>query len=346
MMRLAEHALERNVAPDWLIRIGIRRLLALRLEQEGSLTIDHEMRHKMHMIRKLRQSEIAIEQDKVNEQHYEIPTEFFQIHLGERLKYSSAFYNCPDASLDEAQCAMLQLYCERAELKDGMTVLDLGCGWGSLSLYMADRYPHCQIVGLSNSWTQREFIEQKARDASFSNLRIITGDVTKLDTIDGGNTFDLILSIEMFEHMRNYELLLKKVARWLKKHGRLFTHIFCHTKYIYCMETTGATNWMGRYFFTGGTMACDDVFSYFQDDMRIINRWRVDGRHYAQTAEHWLQNFDRNIVQLRPILRATYGSDATKWEAYWRTFYLSVAELFGYNNGQEWHVSHCLFVKR
>eukprot|EP00177_Eucheuma_denticulatum_P004089 GFKZ01007403.1.p1 GENE.GFKZ01007403.1~~GFKZ01007403.1.p1 ORF type:complete len:350 (+),score=53.30 GFKZ01007403.1:193-1242(+) len=346
LMRVAESLLERNAAPDWLTRIGIRRLLAERLEGEASNNIEEEMRQKMSMIESLRENTIAVEQEKANEQHYELPTDFFLHTLGDRMKYSSCYYESSEASLNTAEESMLRLYCQRAGLKDGMSVLDLGCGWGSLSLYIAENYPGCKVTGLSNSWTQREFIEGRAREKGFKNVRIVTGDITKIERVEGtSGLFDLVFSIEMFEHMKNYGKLLEKVSRWMKKDGLLFVHIFCHIKYIYNFETEGPSNWMGRYFFTGGTMGSDDILSYFQDNLKIVDRWRVDGRHYAQTSEHWLQNFDRNIDKIRPILRATYGNEATKWEAYWRTFYLAVAELFGYNDGQEWHVAHYLFAK-
>lgn len=347
IMSMADRLLERNAAPDWLTRIGIRKLLGERLVEESSATVEEEMRRKMAMIKCLKDEEIAIEQEKANEQHYELPTEFFLLTLGKRRKYSSCYYESPDASLDAAEESMLRMYCQRAGLKDGMSVLDLGCGWGSLSLYVAENYPNCKVTGLSNSWTQREFIEGEARRNGYKNLSIVTGDITKITRLQGNtSSFDLIMSIEMFEHMKNYGALLNKISKWMKKDGRLFVHIFCHNKYIYNFETEGPSNWMGRYFFTGGTMGSDDILGYFQEDVKLIERWRVDGRHYAQTSEHWLQNFDKNIEEIRGILRSTYGTEATKWEAYWRTFYLAVAELFGYNNGQEWYVAHYLFEKR
>lgn len=346
LMQIAESLLERNAAPDWITRIGIRRLLAERLREEAGATIEEEMRHKMEMIQALNSEQIAIEQEKANEQHYEVPSEFFVYTLGKRMKYSSCYYESADASLDAAEESMLRLYCQRAGLTNGMSVLDLGCGWGSLTLYIAENYPQCKITGLSNSWTQRKFIEEEARKKKLSNVRIVTTDVSKVERIDGSNTFDMLFCIEMFEHMKNYGALLKKMSHWMHRHSRLFVHIFCHNKYIYNFETEGATNWMGRYFFTGGTMGSDDVLHFFQDDVKLVDRWRVDGRHYAQTSEHWLQNMDRNMNNIRPILRSAYGEHATKWEAYWRTFFLAVAELFGYNNGQEWHVAHYLFTKR
>lgn len=348
VMRIAESLLERNASPDWVTRIGIRKLLAERLAGESGTSVEDEMRHKMSMIEGLKTQQIAINQEKANEQHYELPTEFFLYTLGKWRKYSSCYYESADATLDAAEESMLRLYCQRAGLKDGMTVLDLGCGWGSLSLYIAQNYPDCKITGLSNSWTQRQYIESQARERGYKNVSIVTGDINKLDRLEGSpNSFDLIMSIEMFEHMKNYGVLLEKISRWMKKNSKLFIHIFCHNKYVYNFETEGSSNWMGRYFFTGGTMMSDDTLCYFQDHLKIVDRWRVDGRHYAQTSEHWLQNFDRNIDKIRPILRATYGaSEATKWEAYWRTFYLSVAELFGYNGGQEWYVAHYLLEKR
>lgn len=346
MMRVAETMLERGALPDWLVRAGIRRLLAERLVGEAGADVEDEMRRKVAIVRELSAAPIAVETEKANEQHYELPTEFFLAVLGPRVKYSSAYFESPAATLGDAEESMLRLYCQRAGLEDGMAVLDLGCGWGSLTLYIAEYYPNCRITGLSNSWTQRKHIEGRARERGFRNVNILTADISKVTKLEGAPAaFDRVFSVECFEHMSCYRDLMEKVSRWMRPDARLFVHVFCHKKFAYRFETEGPSNWMGRYFFTGGTMPSDDLFSFFQAHLQIVDRWRVDGRHYAQTCECWLQNMDRNIADLRPVLRSVYGAaEATRWEAYWRTFFMSCAELFGYNRGSEWFVSHYLFA--
>ena len=332
--------------------MGVRHLLKQRLDEERDAGVEREMRRKIERVRKLASAPVAIEQGKVNEQHYELPTDMFLLTLGARRKYSSCYYESPHDTLDTAENSMLRLYCERASLVDGMSVFDLGCGWGSLTLYVLEHFPACKVTSLSNSHSQRRFIESEAeRIGAAERLRVITGDVqaeqiwTSVTECDDA-PFDRIFCIEMFEHMKNYAVLLQRISSVMEDDARLFVHYFCHSKYIYEFETEGATNWMGRHFFTGGTMLSDDALSYFQDHVKVVDRWRVNGCHYAQTSEHWILNFDRNIAKIRPILRSTYGDEAVKWEAYWRTFYLAVAELFGYNGGNEWHVALYLFEKR
>ncbi len=333
---------ERGWIPDTLTRVGIRRLNATRLRGEYAGDWYGRFRERTAA---LRASPIAIETHAANEQHYELPPDFFQACLGKRLKYSSCFYRNGAETLDEAEEAMLALYNERAELSDGQQILELGCGWGSLTLWMAEHFPNSQITAVSNSRPQREHIEARLNERGLSNVRVITCDVNELKL--DPNTFDRCVSIEMFEHMRNYEVLLGRIASWLKPGGKLFVHIFCHRELMYPFETQGEDNWMGRYFFTGGLMPAADTLLYFQRDVRLEEQWRVNGRHYQQTSEHWLQNMDKHRDSILAQFKATYGEkNAAVWLQRWRMFYLACAELFGYAGGEQWLVGHYRFARR
>jgi cyclopropane-fatty-acyl-phospholipid synthase len=239
---------------------------------------------------------------------------------------------------------MLALTCSRAGVKDGMDLLDLGCGWGSLTLWMAEHYPKARITAVSNSGPQREHILRQCRKSGFENVQVVTADINAFET---EQRFDRILSIEMFEHMRNYNILLKKIAAWMKPEARLFVHVFCHRKYSYLFETEGAANWMGQYFFTGGLMPSYDLLLSFQDDLAIEERWRVNGKHYQKTAEHWLSNMDLRRSKILPVLEAAYGTrDAARWFQRWRLFFMACAELWGFRDGEEWLVAHYVFRKQ
>ncbi len=335
---MIDQLLEKNLLPDWLIRLGIRRLLAQRLREEA---VHYD---KADYIADLKTRPIAEDAHAANEQHYEVPTAFYQFCLGRRLKYSGCLYPRGDETLDQAEEAMLALYAERARLHDGQEILELGCGWGSLSLYLAEKYPKSRITGVSNSRTQKESIDAEARKRGLTNLSIITCDLNTFEI--GADRFDRVVSIEMFEHMKNYQRLLANVARWLKPEGLLFVHIFTHTKYAYHFVPRDSTDWMARYFFTGGQMPSHDLLTRFQDDLKPVADWKVSGTHYQKTAEHWLRNMDRHRAEILPLFARTYGADqATKWWAYWRVFYMSCAELWGYRGGTEWIVSHYLFRK-
>lgn len=334
---MIDSLLEKNLLPDWLIRIGIRRLLAQRIRDE----VNYD---ETTYAADLRTRGIAEQTTAANEQHYEVPTEFYRLCLGERFKYSACFYPEGNEPLDQAEEHMLDLYAQRGEFVDGQDILELGCGWGSLTLYLAVRFPLSRITGVSNSRTQKLHIDAAAKQRGLSNVTIITADMNTFDIT--AESFDRVVSIEMFEHMKNYERLLGNVARWLRSEGKLFIHIFTHRKVSYHFEARDASDWMSRYFFTGGQMPSHDLLKQFQTNLTLEAEWQVNGRHYQQTAEHWLEKMDQQKAKIMPLFVATYGADqATKWWAYWRVFYMSCAELWGYRDGNEWLVSHYRFQK-
>jgi cyclopropane-fatty-acyl-phospholipid synthase len=333
---------ERGLVPDPLIRWGIRRMCRQRLRDEGAFDLKRADERFRELIDELRQSPIAIETAAANEQHYEVPTRFFQLCLGKRLKYSSCLYQKGDETLDQAELAMLELYGQRAGLADGQSILELGCGWGSLTLWMAERYPSARITAVSNSSTQREHIESVCRERGWSHVRVITCDVNRLE-LDAGQ-FDRCVSIEMFEHMRNYQTLFQRISDWLKPGGKLFVHIFCHRSLMYPFETEGEDNWMGRYFFTGGLMPSADTLLHFQSPLRIERRWLLPGSHYEKTANHWLANQDAHADEVLAVLTEIYGAgEAKRWRQRWRMFWMACAELFGLDDGNQWLVAHYRF---
>jgi cyclopropane-fatty-acyl-phospholipid synthase len=333
--------LEKDLLPDGLIRLGIRRLLRQRLAEIAHPSPEIQV---AQFAGALRAMPIAVNTAESKEQHYEVPTLFYQKCLGPRLKYSSGYYARGDETLAQAEEAMLALTCERARLADGLDILELGCGWGSLTLWMAEKYPRARITGVSHSRTQREHILGEARRRGLPNVSIVTCDMNDFSAASGG--FDRVVSVEMFEHMKNWPRLMANLAGWLRPGGFFFAHVFTHSRFAYHFEVRDESDWMSKYFFTGGMMPAHDLFPCFQDDLKLVTDWKVNGTHYAKTSEHWLQNMDAHKAEIMPLFAQTYGAGAAvKWWAYWRVFYLACAELWAFRQGDEWHVSHYLFRK-
>jgi len=335
---------EMGLLPDRVIRAGIRRLNRQRLADIHAGDIEKSCDQLAEFVAKMQIAEIAPVPDLANEQHYEVPADFFGLVMGAHRKYSCCYWTDATSSLTEAEAEALRLTCEHAGLEDGMQVLELGCGWGSLSLWIASRYPACKVVSVSNSNSQREYITEQARERGLGNITVLTRDMNDFDTDE---RFDRIVSVEMFEHMRNYRELYRRVGSWLKPRGKFFKHIFCHRSCAYEFVDQGPSDWMSRHFFSGGIMPSADLPLRFQDDLRLAMQWRWNGGHYEKTANAWLENMDANKERIMPILAATYGERAAgKWFMRWRIFFMACAELFGHDNGREWFVGHYLFERQ
>jgi len=341
---LALDWVEQGLVPDRVVRLGIRRLLKERLAEIGDGDAEASARTGEAFVASLASSAVALLTEKANEQHYEVPADFFARVLGPNRKYSCCHWDEGTATLGDAEAAALAATCERAGIGDGQRILELGCGWGSLTLWMAERHPTSVVTALSNSHSQRVFIEAEAARRGLGNVRVVTGDFNHF-AIDA--RFDRIVSVEMFEHLRNWPEAFRRVAGWLAPGGRFFMHVFVHRSTPYAFVDRDPGDWMSRHFFSGGMMPSDDLALRFQDDLRLVQRWRWNGRHYARTAEAWLANMDANRVALWPLFESTYGAgQAATWWMRWRLFFLSCAELFGHEGGECWRVGHYLFEPR
>ncbi len=334
---------EKGLVPDAFIRAGIRRLITERLSQLAPEDTEAQLEIEQAFVNDMDCSPLAIMPEKANEQHYEVPPLFYDMVLGKHRKYSCAYWPENITRLDDAETAALAKTCERAGIEDGMDILELGCGWGSLTLWLAKQYPNARITAVSNSNSQRILINQQAEARGYVGINTITADMNVFST---EAQFDRIVSVEMFEHMRNYRQLYQRIYHWLKPGGRFFKHIFINQGAPYTFEDRGDDDWMTRHFFSGGMMPSDSLPLYFQDHLKLIKRWRWDGRHYEKTCNAWLANMDAYKEQIWPLLAEVYGEEnAQQWWMRWRMFFMACAELFGFDNGQQWMVGHYLFER-
>lgn len=337
-MHLPTLLAERRLIPDSLIRWGIQNQL-----KQHSLLLKNNPKSDSLWIEELSKGPIAECTDTSKEQHYEVPTEYFKAVLGSHLKYSACYWDQSTTSLEMAEANMLRQSCEHAELENGQTVLELGCGWGSLSLWMAEHYPQSTITAMSHSKTQKAYIDSEIKHRGLDNLKVITSDINDFDP---SIQFDRIVSVEMFEHLRNHSLLFERLNNWLKDNGRIFIHVFAHHKESYLFEVEHERDWMAEYFFTGGMMPSVDLLPNTAKGFKELNRWTINGTHYSKTLEAWLSKHDQQENAALKHFSKAYGKDAKLWLQRWRIFYLACSELFAYNGGNEWLVMHYLLAKR
>lgn len=336
-------ALECGWIPDFVVRYKVRQRLTDLVTSLNEGGVEGQSQRSRKFLGEIEEMPIAINQTDANDQHYEIPAEFYQIVLGPQLKYSCGFWPEEATTLAESEEHMLRLYCQRAQVQNEMAILDLGCGWGSVGLYVAKNYPESQVTCVSNSQQQRQYILETAKTRSITNIQVFTGDVATFERDDFLEKFDRVMSIEMFEHMKNYRKLMKKIGNWLKPNGKMFVHIFTHRHMPYHFER----GWMARTFFTGGTMPSHNLLLHFQEDLLFEDKWLINGLHYSKTLEAWLRRMDDNYEVVKGILDRTYGADLSgRWFANWRMFFLVCSETFAYDEGNEWSISLYLFKKR
>jgi cyclopropane-fatty-acyl-phospholipid synthase len=335
---------EKGLLPAFVARAAARSLTRRSLRRYRKLPVEKRVAYRDLLVGRLRRSPVAVRPDMANIQHYELPPEFFRKVLGKRMKYSCCHWPEGVGDLEGAEAAMLRLTCERAGIRDGMEVLDLGCGWGSLALWIAEQYPCCKVLAVSNSTLQGDFIKGECARRGLSGVEVVTADVNEFRT---GRRFDRVVSIEMFEHVKNYEALMAGIAGFLKPDGLLFVHVFCHGELAFEYLPRGPNRWMAEHFFTGGNMPSRDLLLHFQRDLLLKRTWGVDGTHYARTLRAWLKNFDSRKKELRELAARVYGPDQARLRLNrWRLFFIVCEANFGFRRGTEYHVAHYLFAKR
>ncbi len=328
---------EKGYLPDFILKKAIKRILMSRLKEisnERSIKTDS----KLDFFEKLKNSPIAVSTNQANEQHYEVPASFFKYVMSDNLKYSCCWYESETNDLMQAEINMIEKTITRAEISSNQQILDLGCGWGSFTIYAAQKFPNSVFTCISNSNDQIEFIKQEAKKKNLKNILPQKQDINNLSF---EYKFDRIVSVEMFEHVRNYKKLLNNLKNFMNSEGKLFIHIFNHKEHSYPYEIRGDSDWMSKYFFTGGIMPSADIFDFFNDDFFVSKYWKVDGKHYAKTCRHWLQNHYANKTKIIDLFDAHYD-DANKWYQRWRLFFLACEMLFAHDQGNEWFVSHYL----
>lgn len=333
---LIDRALGTGLVPDGVIRRAARRAARSRTSRELEGGIEAQQERLSDLVGRMSSGPVAEKTDSANTQHYEVPSGFFRTFLGPRLKYSACYWPNSATTLAEAEDYTLELCCQRAGIEDGMDLLDLGCGWGSMTLWMAEQFPGSRILAVSNSSTQRESIEADARNRGLGNIEVVTADANEFDP---GRKFDRVVSIEMFEHLRNWDLILERIASWLEPGGKMFVHVFSHRRFAYRF----ADSWFADRFFTAGTMPSQELMLWFQRSMRVERRWNFDGTHYARTLEAWLDRLDANPNAALGELAGSSRARRTAL-AQWRVFLMAAAETWNYNDGQDWTVSHYLLA--
>lgn len=339
-----DRLIEQNKLPDFILKAGLRLLHRLRLNQEIAGDGEVQQQRFNELLEELRNAPIAVNHADANGQQEELPVEFYQYCLGKHLKYSSGYWRPGVTDLDTAEEDMLELTCQRADLQNGQEVLELGSGWGSLSLFMAAKYPASNFTVVSGSAMQKAFIDHAAKDRNITNLTVITADMNTFQILQ---LFDRVVAVELFSQLRNYKLLLKKINGFLKEKGKLFAHLYTHQTLAYKFDVTAKSDWLTRHFLAGTMMPSNHLLTYFNDDLLVDKLWVVNGKNYSKTLAAWLGNMDKHEKEIMAILEKTHGKEqSVKWWVYWRLFFMSSAEQFNYRKGNEWMVCQYLFKKR